>query len=145
MSRVALHFPRRAKAVLYGNLLLSLLSGTGWFALHRWGQVEGEFGPQANPCEPWLMRIHGAAAFVALVGFGYLLATHVHVGWRSRRNRLLGTVLLCIISALIISGYFLYYSLGEEMHRWTSWIHLGLGLGFPIVLALHVWAGSRRR
>jgi hypothetical protein len=145
MSRVALHFPRRAKALLYGNLLLSFISGTTWFAMNRWFRVEGEFGPEPSKLEPWLMKIHGASAFIALIGFGYLLASHVHVGWRSKRNRTLGVALVSIFSALAISGYLLYYGSGDEFHYGMGWIHLGFGLAFPCVLAGHVFIGHRRR
>lgn len=145
MSRVALHFPRRAKALLYGNLLLSLASGTSWFALHRWYRAEGEFGPEPSKLEPWLMKVHGASAFLAMIGFGYLLASHVHVGWRSRRNRAFGMSLVFLIAALAISGYLLYYSAGEVFRETVSWTHLALGLAFPGVLAGHVVAGRRRR
>ncbi len=144
MSRVALHFPRRAKLMLYGNIALSFASGIAWFALHRWGQVEGEFGPEKSPLEPWLLRVHGASAFLAMMGFGYLLASHVHVGWRSRRNRRLGALLVGAVSLLILSGYLLYYSAGEDFRSAVSWIHLGLGLSLPGVLGLHVWKGHRR-
>ncbi|MCB1210128.1 MAG: hypothetical protein KDK97_12405, partial [Verrucomicrobiales bacterium] len=90
MSRVALHFPGWAKAVLYSNVLMSLATGSAWFALHRWVEIEGEFGPEKSPLEPWLMRVHGASAFLILIGFGYLLASHIHVGWRAKRNRFSG-------------------------------------------------------
>lgn len=145
MSRVALHFPRKAKIILYGNVLLSLTSGTLWFALHRWGQVEGDFGPEIHPLEPWLIKIHGAAAFCALIGLGYLLATHVHVAWRTRLNRLFGISLLSVIIALGLSGYLLYYGQGEALHETTCWVHLILGLLLPVTLLLHVWKGHRDR
>ncbi len=145
MSRVALHFPRRAKALLYGNLLLSLASGTSWFALHRWYRAEGEFGPEPSKLEPWLMKVHGASAFLAMIGFGYLLASHVHVGWRSKRNRAFGVALVSIIGGLVLSGYLLYYSGGEDFRDVMGWIHVALGLAFPCVLAGHIIIGHQRR
>ncbi|MDB6074898.1 MAG: hypothetical protein JWO89_2538 [Verrucomicrobiaceae bacterium] len=145
MSRVALRFPRKAKALLYGNILLSFCTGVVWFALHRWGKVEGEFGTEFNPLEPWLLKIHGASAFLAMMGFGYLLATHVHVGWRSRRNRRLGMTLVGTVALLMLSGYLLYYSAGEDFRSAVSWVHLGLGVSLPLTLGTHVWLGHRRR
>lgn len=145
MSRVALHFPRRARILLYGNVLLSFASGTLWFSLHRWGQSEGEFGPEPTSLEPWLIKIHGASAFLALIGLGYLLATHVHVAWRTRLNRFFGLTLLIVIIALGLSGYVLYYGQGEALHEITRWVHLMLGLLLPLTLALHVWRGHRDR
>ncbi len=145
MNRIALHFPRWAKAILYGNILLSLLTGSTWFALHRWGQIEGEFGPEKHPLEPWLIKIHGASAFLILIGFGYLLASHVHVGWRSRRNRVLGVTLLSTICLLIFTGYLLYYASADGFREGVSWTHLLTGLSLPVTLGLHVWWGHRRR
>ncbi len=145
MSRVALHFPRRAKILLHGNVLLSFASGALWFSLHRWGQIEGEFGPEPNPLAPWLIKIHGASAFLALIGLGYLLATHVHVAWRTRLNRVFGLTLLMVIIALGLSGYMLYYGQGETVHEITRWVHLTLGMLLPLTLALHVWRGHRDR
>lgn len=144
MSRIALHFPRIAKAALYGNLLLSLGSGTLWYALHHWFQIEGEFGPEKHPLEPWLIKLHGLSAFFAMIGFGYLLATHVHVGWRSKRNRWLGIAVLSSIALLIITGYLLYYAGGESFRSAVALTHLVLGLSFPVTLALHVLKAHRR-
>lgn len=144
MSRVALRFPRKAKAFLYGNVLLSFCTGITWFILHRWGQVEGEFGPEKSPLEPWLIRVHGASAFIVMMGFGYLLASHVHVGWRSRRNRFMGISLTGTVTMLIVSGYLLYYSAGEDFRNAVSWVHLALGLSLPLTLGAHVWQGHRR-
>ena len=144
MSRIALRFPRKAKAVLYANVLLSFCTGTAWFALHRWGQVEGDFGPEKSPWEPWLIKVHGASAFIVMMGFGYLLASHIHVGWRSKRNRFMGVSLNGTVALLILSGYLLYYSAGEDFRQAVSWAHLALGLSLPVTLGVHVWQGHRR-
>lgn len=143
MKRVALHFPRWAKTVLYGNLALSFATGTGWFGIHRWFQTEGEFGPEKHPIEPWLIKIHGASAFLVLIGFGYLLASHVHVGWRTHRNRVLGVSTLTNVAVMILTGYLLYYAGSETFRQQVSWMHLILGLCLPAVLALHVLLGKR--
>jgi hypothetical protein len=144
MSRIALYFPRWAKAMLYGNLLLSFSTGTVWFALHRWAQVDGEFGPEKHPLEPWLIKLHGASAFLVLIGFGYLLASHVQIGWRSKRNRKLGLALISTLVMIIITGYLLYYASGDGFREAVSWTHLALGLSLPVTLILHVWRGHRR-
>lgn len=145
MNRVALHFPLWAKAVLYGNVLLSLGTGSTWFALHRWFQQEGEFGPEKSPLEPWLMRVHGASAFLILIGFGYLLASHIHIGWRSKRNRPAGIAVLSWVLLLIGSGYLLYYASGDGIRDSVGLAHLALGLSLPVTLGLHVWRGQHSR
>ena len=35
-----------------------------------------------SPLEPWVMKVHGLAAFAALFMFGVLAASHVPLGWR---------------------------------------------------------------
>jgi hypothetical protein len=145
MRRVALHFPRWAKGVLYGNLLLSLSTGVTWFSLHQWFQIEGEFGPEKHPLEPLLIEVHGASAFAFMIAFGYLLASHVPVAHRAKRNRPLGYTLVAIISTLIITGYGLYYAGSEALRSGISLLHLAVGLSFPLVLALHIWRGHRRK
>ena len=144
MSRVALRFPRKAKALLYGNVLLSFGTGLIWLALNRWGQVDGAFGPERSPFEPWMLRIHGGSAFLAMTGFGYLLASHVHIGWRSRRNRALGTALVSTIVLLMVSGYLLYYTAEESLRNGISWTHLLLGISLPVTLAVHASKARRR-
>ena len=145
MSRVALHFPRWAKRVLYGNVALSFVTGSLWFALHRWGQVEGEFGPEKHPLEPWLIKAHGASAFLVLIGFGYLLASHVHIGWRSGKNRRAGLAVVGTILGLIFTGYLLYYAGSEGFRESVSWVHLAIGLSLPGTLGFHIWLGHRAR
>ncbi len=144
MKRVALHFPRWAKAVLYGNLALSFITGTLWSILNRWFPIEGEFGPQKNPLQAWLIKLHGASAFLVLIGFGYLLASHVHVGWRSGRNRFSGSSILGNVTLMIVTGYLLYYASGEGFRESVSWVHLALGLALPCTLGLHVWQAHGR-
>jgi hypothetical protein len=46
---------------------------------------------------------------------------------------------------LTITGYGLYYAGGESLRAWTSWIHLAVGLGMPLLLILHIWLGKRTR
>ena len=145
MARVALHFPRSAKVVLYGVLLLSLSSGLTWWALEKWGTVEGEFGPEKSRWLGPVLKIHGASAFLVLIGFGYLLASHIHVGWRSRRSRVLGSALVLMIVTMIASGYGLYYIGDDDWREKISWLHRLSGLSLLPLLLGHVWAGHRGR
>ena len=69
----------------------------------------------------------------------YILATHVPVGLRSKRNKPLGLILIGGIGLLAITGYLLYYVADEAFRGGVSWTHLGLGLCLPIVLILHIF------
>jgi hypothetical protein len=141
--RTGLKFSPVAKVVLYGNLMLSLLSGSTWFILHTWMITEGEFGPEHSPWEPWLMKVHGASAFLAMMGFGWVLGRHVNVTWRTRRARVTGISVVSAVAILILSGYGLYYIGDLELRERVGLLHLAFGIGLPMILGIHVWKAHR--
>lgn len=118
-----------------GSLLL--LSGGAWILLSYFGRIEGEFGPEPNPWQPWLLRLHGLALIPALLGFGGLFVIHVPKGWRSKNQRNTGVALLAIIGVLILSGYLLYYVGDDSLRNWTSVTHWVIGLAMPAVFMGH--------
>ncbi len=145
MKRISLRFPRAYKLALWGAFLLSWLTGTAWFILHRWVRIEGEFGEEHSSWEPLLMKIHGGSAMIMMIYYGYLLASHVPVGLRSRRNRALGLTLAYALGFQIITAYFLYYIGGDQFRSVVSWAHISVGFSLPFVLALHIRIGHRER
>lgn len=120
------------------------LSGAAWLLLHYCAQREGEFGPEMNPLEPWMMKLHGLVLIPALLGLGGLLLVHIPKGWDWKRahQRLTGLILSAILAVLIISGYMLYYVGGENLRAWTSVGHWGIGLGLPAIFLWH-WLHAR--
>ncbi len=112
------------------------LTGAGWLLLHYYGQVQGEFGVETNPLEPWFLRIHGLVLIPALLGFGGLMVVHIPKGWKDKSQRVAGVALTAVMGVLILSGYLLYYLGIEWLRDWTSIIHWGIGLTLP---ALFVW------
>lgn len=133
------------RAWLFGVLAIAFLTGTAWWVLHRWFPVNGEFGPAPHPAEPWLIRLHGAAAMLALILLGSLLAQHVRRAWLAARNRRSGGLLLALNGLLVLSGYALYYAGGETLRAFASDAHLALGLALPGLLLLHIVCGRRTR
>ncbi|MEO7934425.1 MAG: DUF4405 domain-containing protein [Chthoniobacterales bacterium] len=127
--------------------IVLLLTGIFWAGLHRYGQVEGEFGPAPHPAEPWILRAHGAAAFAMLVLLGTLLPIHVKRSWKAGKNQFTGSVMLTFNFLLVLTGYGLYYAGNERLRGLTSWLHWWLGLTFPVALVWHIYAGrlSRKR
>ncbi len=91
-----------------------------------------------------LLMLHGAGAMVMLVLFGGLMPFHVRVGWRRKRNRTTGTVMLAANGALIVTAFGLYYAGAEPVRDWASTVHTGVGLALPVLLALHIVRGRRR-
>jgi cation transport ATPase len=93
----------------------------------------------------YLLRLHGAAAMAMLVLLGALLPLHVRVGWRRRRNRASGAVMLVSNAILVVTAFGLYYTGSETLRQWTSDLHLAIGLGLPVLLAGHIVLGRRTR
>ena len=121
------------------------LSGVIWLVLHHFGQVQGEFGPEENPIDPWMMRIHGLALIFVLLGIGAMLVAHIPKGWAHRAQRVAGVALCTFLSALIVSGYMLYYVSGDDLRAWTSIAHWSLGLSLPAIFVWHYLNGLRDR
>ena len=121
------------------------VTGAIWLLLHNFGQIEGAFGPQTNPAEPWMMRLHGAAMLAALLGAGSLLVVHVWRGWHYRSERVLGLMLTIIVGLLILSGYLLYYVGDEALRPLISAGHWIAGLIILPIFILHYRRGKRSR
>jgi hypothetical protein len=126
-----------------GVFLALLLSGALWLVFHYFVAVPGDFGDTRHPLEAWWLRLHGAAAMGFLIVLGTVLPVHVRRAWDSRRNRRNGAAVLCVITALIISGYALYYAGSEELRPWIRRIHWVAGLVAVLALVLHVFTGKQ--
>jgi hypothetical protein len=136
-------FHRRLSYLILGLLLIS---GIVHFVLHDYFPANGPFGPSPNPLEPWMLRLHGAAAMLTLLLVGSLLPTHVVRLWTfAPGNRRPGGALLLVTALLVVSGYGLYYFGGEHLRAWCRQAHLLLGLGAVPVFALHVLLGRATR
>jgi hypothetical protein len=129
----------------YAVLALLFLSGLAHFVLHRWFSAEGEFGPHPHPLEPWMLKLHGAAAMFALVLLGSLWRGHVRNSWRHRRNRGAGGIFLACVLLLAGSGYGLYYLGGDAARDWCRQLHIVVGLLAAPAFAAHVLRGLSER
>lgn len=126
-----------------GSLLW--LSGAAWLLLHYFGQAKGEFGPEANPLEPWMMRAHGFVLIPALLGIGGMFVAHIPKGWTHPPQRVAGIALCTLLALLIASGYMLYYVGDDIVRTWTSIVHWSLGLLLPAIFIWHYLNGLRAR
>lgn len=138
----SIRLSRRHKAVFYSVLGVVFASGSLWAWLHYFSQPN-EFG--TSPAQAWILTIHGLFAAMSLLVIGSLLPLHVKYAWRAHRNRSNGVFFIAIVVVLIVSGYGLYYIGNERLRSWTSWTHLGVGLGFPALLVFHIWRGRVSR
>ena len=142
---------RSARLARWQIMLLAIsgallwLSGGAWLLLHYFGQMQGEFGPEINPLEPWLLRLHGLVLIPALIGLGGLLVAHIPKGWKDVPQRNIGLGLTGLVIVLIVSGYLLYYLGDETLRSWTSIVHWSIGLLVPTIFIWHYVHGQSKR
>jgi len=129
------------RRIAYAALALVFVSGVAHFVVHDEFPMPGPFGPTPNPLEPWLLKLHGAAAMATLIVLGSFVPTHIARFWRSAHNRVPGMMFLIVMSLLVATGYGLYYFGGDELRRVTRSAHIALGLAAAPVFAFHVWRG----
>lgn len=140
--------PRWHEWLIYSAAALLLVTGVVWLLLDRFGKVQGEFGPEPHPALPWLLMIHGVAAYAFVVLAAMLLPVHIRLGWNLGRNRRSGLVLIGVSLLLVLTGLALYYSTAEGLRSAMSVAHWAVGLGLPLLLIIHLVRGKsgvRRR
>lgn len=69
-----------------------------------------------------------------LAGISWRAYAHIKSGWKSKRNRIAG-------SLLIISGLFLYYAV--DTRESALWVHCAIGGGLAILFPAHYLLGRR--
>lgn len=123
------------------------LTGSAWLLLHYFGQRQGEFGPETNPIEPWMMKAHGLFLIPALLGIGGMFVVHIPKGWAYLHQRIAGIALCSLLAVIIASGYLLYYVGNDTARSWSSLAHWSLGLALPGIFLWHYLNGlnARRR
>ena len=131
--------------MLFALVLTSWVSGVVFFVLDRWFLIEGEFGLEKHPWRLGFLKAHGASAFLMMVAFGFLLASHVSVAWPVRRMRPLGVALVSSLSLLMLSAYGLYYLGDENLRPIVTYAHAATGACLPFLLAAHLIQGQKRR
>ena len=119
------------------------LSGLGWVLVHYFVARQDDFGVVHDASEPWLLRLHGAAAMAALVLLGSLTRDHALNAWRQGRHRLSGGTLTLACVVLIATGYALYYVASEALRPWISALHWAIGISAMLAFVAHR-AGGRR-
>lgn len=145
MKPVRAKIPLPYRLTLIGVILTSWTTGITIYILQKWVRVQGEFGLTYHPSLSNFRQIHGAAAFAMMIIYGYILAAHVPSGWKQRRQRKLGLLLLALQFLLIISGYIIYYTGNENLFYLTATTHIITGLTFPLILIAHITLALQAR
>ena len=126
---------------VYAAIAVLMLTGAAWLVADWQKNIAGD--------EIWqqfaatMLMVHGGVAMLALLLLGALIPVHLLRAWRSRRNRISGTIMASLIAILIVTAFGLYYLGSEVVRPWTSWIHLATGFGFSLALPFHIWLGRR--
>jgi hypothetical protein len=138
MRRISLRFPRWSRILFSVAFLLSLSTGLLWFSLDRWGEIEGEFGPEKHPWLAFVPKIHGGGAFISLISIGMILSSHIPPGWRAGWSRKSGIFILLCVAMIVVSAWGLYYAGTDELREKLVWLHLAAGCLLPVSIVIHL-------
>lgn len=126
---------------VYGVVTLLAASGLLWLLFHYFVTVQADFGATRHPLEAWWLKVHGAAAMLALVLIGSVMPVHIRKAWHAGKNRSTGSVMLAVVAVLIFTAYALYYASNEQSRPWISVTHWAIGLAMVPAMILHVVIG----
>jgi len=141
--RRASRLPRWQEWAVYLSLGGLTVTGLLWLVFDQWVRVEGEFGPEHNPAQSWLLTAHGVLAYAFLIVAGAMIPVHIILGWRTRRNLWSGISVASLCLILATSALGLYY-LGEDAARsWASLTHWSLGIAVLPIFLIHALKGRR--
>jgi hypothetical protein len=126
---------------MYAAFAALLLTGAGWLVADWQKNVAGDEIWQQAAAN--LLMVHGGLAMLALLMLGALIPVHLLRAWRSRKNRISGSIMAAFNAVLIVTAFGLYYLGSEEVRPWMSWIHLTAGFALSLMLPLHIWLGRR--
>jgi hypothetical protein len=139
MRHSALRLSVRHRRWFYLACLGLYLTGAAWLVLHWRTQRSADGIP--SEWQPWLMKVHGAAAMVVLVVLGTLIPLHIRRGWHAGINRMTGIIMIAVMGSLIVTGYGLYYFGDEQVRAITAAAHDVIGALSPVVIFWHVLRG----
>jgi hypothetical protein len=133
-SRIA-HLPFWQSVSTHTIFIICATSGVFYLFAH-------EFDIKPLPIENHsILIIHGFAAYFFALLFGAVMPLHIKAGWKSKRNKLSGSLMVLVMSLLLISGLFLYY--GAETRDAALWVHWIIGCGLVLLFPFHFIAGRR--
>jgi hypothetical protein len=133
-SRVA-HLPSWQSYSTHIIFIICAASGVLYLLAH-------EFDISPLPVENHSLLItHGVAAYFFALLFGAVMPIHIKAGWKSKRNKISGSLMVTVMSLLLISGLFLYY--GADTREAALWVHWVIGCGLVLLFPFHFIAGRR--
>ncbi len=131
----------RFRFALYGAFLALFVTGAAWLVAD--GLKDTSSGEMWQAIAATLLMLHGGATMVTLMLLGALVPLHVQRAWRTRRNRVTGTLMVTFNAVLIATAFGLYYLGSEALRPWASNVHIGVGLFLPVLFLVHIVLGRR--
>ena len=126
------------------GFILAGLTGVVYGWLRYLGGVQGEFGPEPSPWQPFWQHAHVLLAPLLLFALGIAVRGHV-VGMlthRVRRGRLSGLTLAGLAAPMVLGGYAVQVVTAAGVRAALGWIHAVVGALFVAVYLAH-WAKPR--
>ena len=117
------------------TFLLCAVSGVLYLLAH-----EFEIAPFAIKNHSILIA-HGVTAYLFVVLFGAVMPVHIKSGWKSKRNRISGSLMIAVMALLLVSGLILYY--GVDTREAALWVHWVIGCGLVLLFPAHYLLGRR--
>ena len=133
-SRVA-HLPLWQSFITHVIFIICAVSGVLYLLAH-----EFQITPLAAENHSILI-VHGFSAYFFVLLFGAVMPTHIKAGWKAKRNKISGSLMVLVMALLLISGLFLYY--GDETRDAALWVHWIIGCGLVLLFPLHFIRGRR--
>ena len=129
------HLPLWQSIATHTVFLVCAISGS-WYLLSH------EFKVSVFNIEDHnVLVMHGFTAYFLVFLFGAVVPTHIKAGWKSRRNRFSGALMVAVMALLLLSGLFLYY--GDETRDIALWMHWVIGGGLVLLFPFHFFSGRR--
>jgi len=131
----------RFRFTLFVAFSVLFVTGAGWLVADR--LKDAASGEAWQMIAAYLLMLHGGAAMATLLLLGALVPLHIQRAWRSRRNWITGTTMVAFNALLILTAFGLYYLGSDTFRRWTSNLHIVIGLGLPVLFLVHILIGRR--
>jgi cation transport ATPase len=142
MRHSALRLSSRHRRWFYAVCITLFLTGAWWLTLNWHTQHTADGTP--SEWQPWLMKVHGAAAMIVLIVLGTLIPLHVRRGWHAGINRTTGIIVIAVMASLIVTAYGLYYFGSEQLRTATATVHDVIGVVSPAVVLWHILRGRAK-
>jgi len=89
--------------------------------------------------------LHTTVAFFAMILLGALSAVHMRVGWKRHLNRISGIGQLLLFGVLLLTSIGMFYFGDENFSRWSSIVHVLIGVAVTLLFCWHMEKGRRIR